>query len=177
MEKIKAGVLGATGMVGQSYISLLENHPWFELTHLIASPSSAGKKYSDAVAGRWHMKKDIPKNLRDMKVYSIEDLKSAKSSCDFVFSALDTEIAKEWEEKYAENDIPVVSNASAHRHTSDVPMLIPEINHEHLKIIPIQRKNRGWKKGFIVVKPNCSLQSYMMPLYALNKKFRIKKQS
>ena len=163
MGKIKAGVLGATGMVGQSYISLLENHPWFEVPHLIASPSSAGKKYSDAVAGRWHMKKDIPKNLRDMKVYSIEDLKSAKSSCDFVFSALDTEIAKEWEEKYAENDIPVVSNASAHRHTSDVPMLIPEINHEHLKMIPIQRKNRGWKKGFIVVKPNCSLQSYMAP--------------
>ena len=175
MVKLKIGVLGATGMVGQNYISLLEGHPWFEVAHLVASPSSVGKKYSDAVAGRWHMKKDIPENARNLKVYSIDDLENAKKHCDFVFSALDSNTAKEWEEKYAANDIPVVSNASAHRHTSDVPMLIPEINPYHLDIIPIQRKNRGWKKGFIAVKPNCSIQSYLAPLFALHKKFKIKK--
>src|SRR3989344_3514433 len=175
MKKLRAGILGATGMVGQNYISLLEHHPWFEVSHLVASPSSAGRKYSDAVAGRWHMKKDIPANVKNLKVYSISDVKSAANECDFVFSALDSDIAKEWEEKYAEAGIPVVSNASAHRHTSDVPMLIPEINAHHLDMIPVQQKNRGWKKGFIVVKPNCSLQSYLAPLYALHGKFRIKK--
>lgn len=162
-------------MVGQSYISLLEGHPWFEASHVIASPSSAGKKYADAVLGRWHMKKDIPENVKNLKVHSVDDIGNAGKNCDFVFSALDSGIAKEWEEKYAAAGIPVVSNASAHRHTADVPMLIPEINHQHLKIIPIQRKNRGWKKGFIVVKPNCSLQSYLAPLYALHSKFRLKK--
>ena len=175
MKKLKAGVLGATGMVGQSYISLLEGHPWFEVAHVVASPSSAGKKYSDAVAGRWHMKKDIPKNVRELKVNSIDDVENARKNCDFVFSALDSDIAKEWEEKYAEAEIPVVSNASTHRHTSDVPMLIPEINPHHLDMIPIQQKNRGWKKGFIVVKPNCSLQSYLAPLFALHKRFKIRK--
>lgn len=175
MKKLKVGVLGATGMVGQNYISLLEGHPWFEVAHLVASPSSAGKKYHDAVAGRWHMRNDIPKDIADLKVYSINDVESARKNCDFVFSALDSEIAKEWEEKYAEVGIPVVSNASTHRYTSDVPMIIPEINPQHLEIIPIQRKNRNWKKGFIVVKPNCSLQSYLAPLFALHKKFRIKK--
>ena len=175
MKKLRVGILGATGMVGQNYISLLEDHPWFEVTHLVASPSSAGNKYSDAVAGRWHMKKDIPKNAKDLKVCSITDLENSRKNCDFVFSALDSGIAKEWEEKYAEADIPVVSNASAHRRTPDVPMVIPEINHQHLDIIPMQKKSRGWKKGFIVVKPNCSLQSYMAPLFALHNKFRIKK--
>ena len=175
MAKLKVGILGATGMVGQNYISLLEGHPWFEVSHVIASPSSAGKKYADAVSGRWHMKKDISQNVRDLKIYSIDDLENAKKHCNFVFSALDSDIAKKWEEKYAETGIPVVSNASAHRHTSDVPMLIPEINHQHLDIIPMQKKNRNWKNGFIVVKPNCSLQSYMTPLYALDKKFKIKK--
>lgn len=175
MKKLKVGVLGATGMVGQNYISLLEGHPWFEVSNLVASPSSAGKKYFDAVAGRWHMKKGIPQNVKDLIVAPINDVQNVKKRCDFVFSALDSDIAKEWEEKYAEAGIPVVSNASAHRHTSDVPMLIPEINHSHLEIIPMQKKNRGWTKGFIVVKPNCSLQSYMTPLFALHKKFKIKK--
>jgi len=175
MKKLKAGILGATGMVGQNYLSLLEEHPWFEVTHLVASPSSAGKKYSDAVAGRWHMKKDIPQNARNLVVSPINDIESARKNCDFVFSALDSDIAKEWEEKYAESGLPVVSNASTHRHTADVPMLIPEINHQHLDIIPIQRKKRNWKKGFIVVKPNCSLQSYLAPLFALHKKFKIRK--
>ena len=175
MKKIKVGVLGATGMVGQNYISLLEGHPWFEVSYVIASPSSAGKKYKEAVAGRWHMLKDIPESVKDLKVEPIGNLDGAKKNCSFVFSALDSDIAKEWEEKYAGADIPVVSNSSAHRHTPDVPMLIPEINHQHLDILPIQKKSRGWKKGFIVVKPNCSLQSYMTPLYALHKKFKLKK--
>lgn len=175
MAKIKAGVLGATGMVGQSYISLLEGHPWFELSLVIASQSSAGKSYREAVAGRWHMQKDIPENAKSLKVAAIDSLDNAKRNCDFVFSALDSDVAMEWEEKYAEAGIPVVSNASAHRHTHDVPMLIPEVNHEHIKMIPIQRKNRGWKKGFIAVKPNCSLQSYMTPLHALRSKFGLKK--
>jgi len=175
MNKLRVGILGATGMVGQKYISLLEGHPWFEVSYVIASPSSAGKKYSDAVAGRWHMKKDIPANAKNLVVAPINDLEKAKKSCDFVFSALDSDKTKEWEEKYAEAGIPVVSNASTHRHTSDVPMIIPEINPQHLDVLPIQQKNRGWNKGFIIVKPNCSLQSYMLPLYVLHKRFRIKK--
>ena len=175
MNKLRVGILGATGMVGQNYISLLDGHPWFEVSHVIASLSSAGKKYSDAVSGRWHMKKDIPKNVRNFVVSSVTDLKKAKQNCDFVFSALDSDIAKEWEEKYAETGIPVVSNASTHRHTADVPMLIPEINPQHLNIIPVQQKNRSWKKGFIIVKPNCSIQSYIAPLYVLHKRFRLKK--
>ncbi len=168
MDRLKVGVLGATGMVGQKYISLLENHPWFEVTHLAASEKSAGKKYQEAVAGRWHMESDIPEGMARIMVEDASRIDKAKG-CDFVFSALDSAPAKELEHKYAEAGIPVVSNASAHRGTSDVPMLIPEINPEHTDIIPIQQKNRGWKKGFITVKPNCSLQSYMTPLFALQK--------
>ncbi len=175
MKKLRVGILGATGMVGQNYISLLESHPWFEVSHLIASQSSAGRKFSDAVLGRWHMKKEIPKNVEDLKVYPINDLDNSKKHCDFVFSALDSDVANEWEEKYAQAGMPVVSNASTHRNTADVPMLIPEINPQHIDIIPIQRKNRGWKRGFIVVKPNCSLQSYLTPLFALNKNFKLRK--
>ena len=171
-SKIKVGVLGATGMVGQRYITLLENHPWFEVSYLAASPQSAGKKYSDAVLGRWQMEKNIPESIRNLVVQDVGDLSSAKENCDFVFSAFemsDKDLIRKYEEKYADNDLPVVSNASAHRHTEDVPMLVPEINHEHVKMIDIQRKNRGWDKGLIAVKPNCSLQSYIMPIYALIK--------
>ena len=175
MKKLKVGVLGSTGMVGQNYILLLDGHPWFDVSHVVASQSSAGKKYCDAVSGRWHMKSDVPEKAGELIVAAIDELEDAKEKCDFVFSALDTETAKEWEEKYAEAGIPVVSNVSAHRHTLDVPMIIPEINPQHLDIIPKQRKNRGWKKGFIVVKPNCSLQSYLLPLYVLHKRFRLKK--
>ena len=150
MKKLKVGVLGATGMVGQNYISLLDNHPWFEVNYVVASPKSAGKKYSEAVAGMWHMKNDIPENIKDIVVVGVDSIEDVKKNCDFVFSALDSGIAKEWEEKYAAAEIPVVSNASTHRHTPDVPMLIPEINHEHVDIIPIQQKNRKWKKGFIL---------------------------
>ena len=173
MNKLRIGVLGATGMVGQNYISLLENHPWFTVNYLAASERSAGKNYREAVAGRWYMLKDIPKEVESLMVYSIDQLDKAAKNCDFVFSALDTGVAKEYEEKYAEADIPVVSNASSHRHTSDVPMLIAEINPHHTDIIPVQQKNRGWKKGFIVVKPNCSLQSYMTPLFALHREFTV----
>jgi aspartate-semialdehyde dehydrogenase len=161
-------------MVGQAYISLLDNHPWFELKYVIASPRSAGKLYGQAVAGRWHMAKDIPENVKRLKVVAIDDLEGVKKNCRFVFSALDSDVAEEWEEKYAAAGVPVVSNASTHRHAEDVPMLIPEINHQHIEIIPMQQKRRGWEKGFIAVKPNCSLQSYMTPLYALHKKFKLK---
>jgi len=166
MNKLRVGVLGATGMVGQKYIALLEKHPWFDVSYLAASERSAGKSYKEAVANRWHMDKDIPANVRDLMVENARDIKKGED-CDFVFSALDSKTAKELEEKYAEVGIPVVSNASAHRHTDDVPMIIPEINPDHADIIPIQQKNRGWEKGFIVVKPNCSVQSYMAPLHAL----------
>ncbi len=160
-------------MVGQQYVSLLEGHPWFEVTHVVASPSSAGKSYAEAVKGRWHMKKDIPAGVAGLVVQSVENLDAVKD-CDFVFSALDSDIAKIWEEKYAEAGIPVVSNASTHRHTKDVPMIMPEVNPHHLDIIKEQQKARGWSRGFIVVKPNCSIQSYVAPLAALHKDFKLK---
>lgn len=175
MKKLKVGVLAGTGMVGQKYVSLLENHPWFEVSYFSASERSAGKKYAEAVEGRWHMDGDIPKAVLDLEVQSMENIKGCADSCDFVFSALGSGPAREWEEKYAEAGIPVVSNASAHRHDPDVPMLIPEINPDHTDIIPIQQKNRGWDRGFIVVKPNCSLQSYMTPLYALDADYGVKR--
>lgn len=170
-KKIRVGILGATGMVGQQYITLLHGHPWFTVTHMVASPSSAGKTYEAAVEGRWHMAHAIPENVRKLVVHTVDDLKAVQKNCDFVFSALDSDIAKEWEEKYAEADIPVVSNASTHRMTPDVPMIIGEVNPHHLEMIKIQQKNRGWNKGFIVVKPNCSIQSYVAPLAALKEEF------
>jgi aspartate-semialdehyde dehydrogenase len=173
MKKLRVGVLGATGMVGQNYITLLEGHPWFEVTHMAASERSAGKTYKEAVAGRWLMQKNIPSEVNSLMVKTLDEIADAKKDCDFVFSALDSGIAKEYEEKYAAAGIPVVSNASTHRHTKDVPMLIPEINPDHVDIIPIQRKNHGWDKGFIVVKSNCSLQSYMTPLFVLHREFKV----
>jgi aspartate-semialdehyde dehydrogenase len=171
MQKIPVGVLGATGMVGQMYVRLLEGHPWFEVRYVAASPSSAGKRYSEAVASRWHMGTEVPANVSQLKVGDASDVEKARRECGFVFSALEMDKAtiKDLENRYAQNDIPVVSNASAHRWTEDVPMLIPEINYHHLDIIPIQRRNHGWKKGFVVVKPNCSLQSYLTPIHALEK--------
>ncbi len=174
LQKSRVGILGATGMVGQQYINLLQNHPWFTVTYLVASSNSAGKSYEEAVEGRWHMKNALPEAVKKLRVHTVDDLEAVKKNCDFVFSALDSDIAKIWEEKYAEAGIPVVSNASTHRTTSDVPMIIPEVNPEHLEMIKIQQKNRGWSKGFIVVKPNCSIQSYIAPLAALHKKFRLK---
>ena len=168
-EKIKVGVLGATGMVGQRYIKLLENHPWFEVTYVAASPRSAGKLYKDAVASRWLIGADIPAAVAGLTVQDANVVESARGQCAFVFSALEMgkDEIKALEEAYAAAGIPVVSNASANRWTSDVPMLIPEINASHLDIIKKQQAHHGWDKGFIAVKPNCSLQTYMMPLYAL----------
>ncbi len=173
MKKLRAGILGATGMVGQRYIELLREHPWFEVAYLVASEKSAGKNYKEAA--KWCLGSDLPRNIGEKMIHGIDDFESAKKSCDFVFSALDSDIAKIYEEKYASLELPVVSNSSAHRWTKDVPMLIPEINHRHIDILPIQQKNRGWKKGFIVAKPNCSLQSYLTPLYALHSQFGIKR--
>ncbi|KAF1079556.1 MAG: Aspartate-semialdehyde dehydrogenase [Candidatus Rifleibacterium amylolyticum] len=169
MNKIKVGVLGATGMVGQQYISLLAQHPWFEVAYVAASPASAGKTYRDAVAGRWQMVQDVPPGVAGLVVQDANNPALADNHCVFVFSALDMDkqAARELEDAYATRDIPVVSNASAHRGTDDVPMLIPEINHEHINVIAAQRSKRGWQKGFIAVKPNCSLQSYMTPVFAL----------
>lgn len=175
MHKYKVGILGATGMVGQKYISLLDNHPWFDVCYLAASERSAGKTYDEAVRNRWHIKGAIPEKVAKLTVYPVDDIASAVASCSFVFSALDTKTAKTYEEKYAEAGLPVVSNASAHRFTSDVPLLIPEVNADHLNIIPIQQANHGWDKGFIVTKPNCSIQSYLTPLYVLHKQYKVKR--
>lgn len=167
--KIPVGVLGATGIVGQNYIRLLENHPWFEVGYVAASPRSAGKSYSEAVAGRWQMPGSIPENVRHLTVYDANLVAPAIGKCRFVFSALEMDKAaiRELENEYAAHDIAVVSNCSAHRHTEDVPMLIPEVNPDHVQIIAAQRKHHGWKKGFVAVKPNCSVQSYLTPVYAL----------
>jgi aspartate-semialdehyde dehydrogenase len=169
--KLKVGVIGATGMVGQNYLRLLANHPWFEVVYLAASPNSAGKKYSDAVAGRWHMKNDIPEKFKDIIVEDASQVNKAAGKCSLIFSAveMDKQSILTVESEYARQGFAVVSNNSAHRNTDDVPVMIPEINADHLDIIPLQQKNHGWNKGFLVVKPNCSIQSYMIPLYALMK--------
>lgn len=172
---MKIGILAGTGMVGQKYIQLLENHPWFEVTYIAASERSAGKRYGEAVQGRWHLSTALSTEVAEIKVSKMSEITECKKQCRFVFSALGSGPANEWEEKYAEAGIPVVSNASTHRHDKDVPMIIPEINSKHLKIIPIQQKNRNWETGFIAVKPNCSLQSYITPLFALHQKFTLKR--
>ncbi len=171
MEKIKVGVLGATGMVGQRYIANLAQHPWFEVTYVAASPRSAGKLYKNAVEERWHIGSNIPEGVAELTIEDANDPKKALGCCKFVFSALEMgkDAIKALEEAYAAEGIPVVSNASANRWTEDVPMLVPEINYDHLDIIKYQQKHHNWNKGFIAVKPNCSLQTYMMPIYALIK--------
>lgn len=169
-SKLKVGVLGATGMVGQSYLKLLEDHPWFQVSYLAASSRSAGKTYPQAVSGRWHMAGEIPTQLNNLQVQDIQQVEAAAESCDFVFSAfnMEKEAIREIECRYAEY-LPVVSNNSAHRFTEDIPLIIPEVNPDHLEIIPFQQQNRGWEKGFIVVKPNCSIQSFLPPVSALIK--------
>lgn len=172
MQKIGVGVLGATGMVGQKYIHLLENHPWFEVTYVAASPRSAGKKYCEAVEGRWLVGSDMDQRIAQLIVQDASNVLLAKGKCAFVFSAIELESKKdiqELENAYAAAGIPVVSNASAHRWTQTVPMLIPEINADHVSVLEAQKKENGWDKGFVVVKPNCSIQSYMIPIYALEK--------
>ena len=170
MKKYKIGILGATGIVGQNYINLLQNHPWFQIVDIAASPRSAGKTYEEAVKAKWQMSFSIPENVRKLIVRDVQDFDKINKDLSFVFSAINMptkEQIKELEIEYAKRGIPVISNNSAHRWTPDVPMIIPEINHEHVNIIPIQQKNRSFSRGFVVVKPNCSLQSYITPIYAL----------
>lgn len=161
-EKLKVGILGGTGMVGQRFISLLENHPWFEVTTIAASPRSAGKTYEEAVGDRWKMDTPMPEAVKELIVLNVNEVEVVASQVDFVFSAVDMskEEIKAIEEAYAKADTPVVSNNSAHRWTPDVPMVIPEINPEHMKVIEFQKKRLGTTRGFIAVKPNCSIQSY-----------------
>ena len=177
MEKYKVGVIGGTGMVGQRFVTLMANHPWFQLTVIAASPRSAGKRYEDAVAGRWAMDTPIPEEAKDIVLMSAQDdVEKIAGMVDFVFSAVDMkkEEIKALEEAYAKCECPVVSNNSAHRWTPDVPMVIPEINPEHIEVIHDQRKRLGTKKGFIAVKSNCSIQSYVPALSPL-REFGIEK--
>ena len=167
-RKFKVGVLGATGMVGQRFISLLENHPWYEVTTVAASPRSAGKTYEEAVGGRWKMSTPMPEGVKKLQVMNVNEVEKVASGVDFVFSAVDMskDEIKAIEEAYAKTETPVVSNNSAHRWTPDVPMVVPEINPEHFQVIPFQRKRLGTKKGFVAVKPNWSIQSYAPVLTA-----------
>ncbi len=170
-EKLKVGILGGTGMVGQRFIALLENHPWFEVTAIAASPRSAGKTYEDAVGGRWKMQTPMPEAVKKIVVKNVNDVEEVSGAVDFVFSAVDMtkEEIRDIEEAYAKTETPVVSNNSAHRWTPDVPMVVPEINPEHLEVIESQKERLGTKRGFIVVKPNCSIQSYTPALTAWKK--------
>ncbi len=169
MSKLRVGILGATGMVGQRFISLLENHPWFEVVTLAASARSAGKTYEEAVGDRWKMTTPMPEAVKKMVVKNVADVEEVAAEVDFVFSAVDMtkEEIKAIEEEYAKTETPVVSNNSAHRWTPDVPMVVPELNPEHLEVLESQKKRLGTTRGFIVVKPNCSIQSYTPMLHAL----------
>ena len=171
-QKLKVGILGATGMVGQRFISLLEDHPWFEVVTVAASPRSAGKTYEEAVGDRWKMDTPMPEAVKKLVVLNVNDVEHVASTVDFVFSAVDMskEEIKVIEEAYAKTETPVVSNNSAHRWTPDVPMVVPEINAEHFEVIKDQKKRLGTTRGFIAVKPNCSIQSYA-PCLAAWKEF------
>lgn len=174
-NQFRVGVVGATGMVGQRFISLLENHPWFKLTVVAASPRSAGKTYRDAVGSRWAMPTPMPESAADMTVLDASDIKAVTALADFIFCAVDMQKdeIKALEEAYAKAECPVISNNSAHRTTSDVPMVIPEINSDHIHIIHAQRERLGTKRGFIAVKSNCSLQSYVPALHPLMAEFGV----
>ncbi len=178
MKKFNVGIIGATGMVGQRFSLLLENHPWFNVVALAASPRSAGKKYEDAVGKKWAMTSPIPEKMKDMIVMdATADIDKIASSVDFVFCAVDMkkDEIKALEERYAKAECPVVSNNSANRGTPDVPMVVPEINADHIEIIKAQRKRLGTKRGFIAVKSNCSLQSYVPALHPLMADFGVTK--
>lgn len=169
MKKLKAGVLGATGMVGQRFVSLLEDHPWFEVSAVAASPRSEGKSYREAVAGRWTLDKDIPPDIADLTVRNVNEVDAIADEADFVCSALDMEKEdiRNLEDAYARRETPVASNNSAHRWTPDVPMLMPEINAGHVAVIEAQRRRLGTRSGFVAVKPNCSIQPYVPAFEAL----------
>ena len=167
-KKLKVGVLGATGMVGQRFIALLENHPWYEVTAVAASPRSAGKTYEEAVGGRWKMTTPMPEGVKNLVVMNVNEVEKVAAGVDFVFSAVDMtkDEIRAIEDAYAKTETPVVPNNSAHRWTPDVPMVIPEINPEHFKVIEFQKKRLGTTRGFVAVKPNCSIQSYAPVLTA-----------
>lgn len=167
-QKLKVGILGATGMVGQRFIALLENHPWYQVTTVAASPRSAGKTYEEAVGDRWKMATPMPDGVKNLVVMNVNEVEKVAAQVDFVFSAVDMtkEQIRAIEEAYAKTETPVVSNNSAHRWTPDVPMVIPEINPEHFEVIASQKKRLGTARGFIAVKPNCSIQSYAPVLTA-----------
>lgn len=172
MKKYKVGIIGGTGMVGQRFITLMEGHPWFQLTVIAASPRSAGKTYEQAVSGRWAMEKPIPEEAKGLVVMDAQaDVEKIAGLVDFVFCAVDMkkDEIRALEERYAKAECPVVSNNSAHRWTDDVPMVVPEMNPQHIEIIPAQRRRLGTKRGFIAVKSNCSLQSYVPALHPLMK--------
>ncbi len=175
-KKYKVGIIGATGMVGQRFISLLHDHPWFEITVLAASARSAGKAYEEAIGTRWVMKSDMPENVKNLIVMDAQaDMEKIVSLVDFVFCAVDMkkDEIRALEDAYAKLECPVISNNSAHRFTDDVPMIIPELNYDHAKVIEDQRKRLGTKRGFVAVKSNCSLQSYVPALYPLDEKFGV----
>lgn len=177
MEKYKVGVIGGTGMVGQRFISLISNHPWFELKVIAASSRSAGKTYAEAVGAKWAMETLLPEQYKDIVVMdAVADKEKIASEVDFVFSAVDMkkEEIKQLEEQYAKLECPVISNNSAHRWTSDVPMVIPEVNPEHIRVIDSQKKRLGTTRGFIAVKSNCSIQSYVPSLHPLRAEFGLK---
>ena len=167
-EKLRVGILGGTGMVGQRFISLLENHPWFEVVTIAASERSAGKTYEEAVGGRWKMTTPMPEAVKNIVVMNVNEVEKVAATVDFVFSAVDMskDEIKAIEEAYAKTETPVVSNNSAHRWTPDVPMVVPEVNPEHFDVIEFQKKRLGTTRGFIAVKPNCSIQSYAPALTA-----------
>ena len=167
-KKIKVGILGATGMVGQRFVTLLADHPWFEITALAASARSAGRTYEEAVGGRWKMQTPIPEKVKSIQVVDVSDVEKVSGMVDMCFSAVDMskDEIKAIEEAYAKTETPVVSNNSAHRWTPDVPMIIPEINPQHTEVIQYQKKRLGTAKGFVAVKPNCSIQSYTPALNA-----------
>ncbi len=176
MEKLKVGILGGTGMVGQRFIALLNDHPWFEVTEIAASPRSAGKTYEEAASSRWKLSGEgieMPEKVKNIVVKDVSDVEAVARDVDFCFSAVDMskDEIRAIEEKYAKTETPVVSNNSAHRWTEDVPMIIPEVNPEHAQIIDSQRKRLGTKRGFIAVKPNCSIQSYA-PVFFAWREFR-----
>ena len=167
-KKLRVGILGATGMVGQRFISLLENHPWYEVVTVAASPRSAGKTYEEAVGGRWKMTTPMPEAVKKLVVMNVNEVEKVAASVDFVFSAVDMtkDEIRAIEEEYAKTETPVVSNNSEHRWTPDVPMVVPEVNPEHFDVIEFQKKRLGTTRGFIAVKPNCSIQSYAPVLTA-----------
>ena len=178
MKKFKVGIIGATGMVGQRFALLLDKHPWFDVVALAASPRSAGKTYKEAAGSKWKLKDPMPESMVDMVIMNAEeDVEKLASMVDFCFCAVDMkkDEIRALEERYAKAECPIVSNNSAHRFTDDVPMVIPELNPGHIEIIPAQRKRLGTKRGFIAVKSNCSLQSYVPALAPLMDEFKVTK--